>query len=36
MEEACLEFKFVIFTAFGVEYNNQTGFWFTQLQRHFC
>lgn len=36
LEEDLLEFIFVIFKAFGVEYNNQARFCFIQLQRHFC
>ena len=36
LEEDLLEFKFVIFKALGVEYNNQTRFCFIELQRHFC
>lgn len=36
LEEDLVEFKFVIFKAFGIEYSNQTRFYFIQLQRHFC
>lgn len=39
LEEDPVEFGFVVFKAFGVEFgvehSKQTGFCFTQLQRHF-
>lgn len=34
--EDLVEFEFVIFKAFDMEYSNQTRFCFIQLQRHFC
>lgn len=35
LEDDPVEFGFVVFKAFGVEHRKQTGFCFTQLQRHF-
>jgi hypothetical protein len=34
LEEEPVEFGFVIFRAFGVEYSKRTGLCFTQPQRH--